>query len=231
MSARDDERYNEPEDGFEGVPRPLLVQLPEPLRELARRGVMRRYRKGTLIIDEGTHGDGLYILLQGSVRVFSSAFDDRKMVTFATDHAGDYFGDMSLDGGPRSASVEALETTLCSLVTAHTVWRYVAESPDFTRMLIERLIKRARTTTDRMREIALLDTYPRLARVLDSMAGPARADGSRVIQQRVTHEALAGQIGCSRVMVSRLMKDLQRGEYVATEESRIVLLRKLPPRW
>ena len=35
----------------------LINALPPTLRVLAARGTLRAYRKGTLILEEGTHGD------------------------------------------------------------------------------------------------------------------------------------------------------------------------------
>ncbi|HET9978396.1 MAG TPA: cyclic nucleotide-binding domain-containing protein, partial [Burkholderiaceae bacterium] len=80
--------------------------LSPALRALAARGAPRSYRKGTLIIEEGTQGDTLYLLLSGRVRAFSSDARGREVV-YGVYGAGDYFGEMSLDGGPRSASVIA----------------------------------------------------------------------------------------------------------------------------
>jgi CRP/FNR family cyclic AMP-dependent transcriptional regulator len=42
---------------------------------------------------------------------------------------------------------------------------------------------------------------------------------------------MANRLGCSREMVSRLMKDLERGGYVAVQDNRIVLMKALPQRW
>jgi len=38
-------------------------------------------------------------------------------------------------------------------------------------------------------------------------------------------------VGASREMVSRLLKDLERGGYVSLATRRITLLKKLPARW
>ena len=64
---------------------PDLSSLPEALRSLAARGVPRSYRKGTLIIEEGSHGDTLYLLLRGKVRAFSSDARGRE-VTYGWNH-------------------------------------------------------------------------------------------------------------------------------------------------
>jgi len=209
---------------------PLLARLPDTLRQLASRGVIKRYRKGTLIIDEGTQGDTLYILLEGSVKAFSSDLSERE-ITYATDRAGDYFGEMSLDGGPRSASIIALEPTTCAVITAHTAWQFVESSPAFAQELIKKLIGRARWSTERARELALLNVYERVRRLLDELAGPPDDKGVRRIAERLTHLAIAGRVGSSREMVSRLLKDLERGGVIGVEEGRFVLFRKIPERW
>lgn len=207
-----------------------LQLLPEPLRALAALGRLRRYRKGTLIIQEGMSGDEIFFLLQGSVRAFSTDPSGRE-VSFKTDRAGDHFGEMALDGGPRSASVVAEETTVCAVVTRQQVWDQVAREPALARILIERLIGRIRWTTERARELALYDVYGRLRRLLEGLAGEPGADGARAIAERMTHQAIANRLGASREMVSRLMKDLERGGYVRNTRASVTLLKPLPARW
>lgn len=42
---------------------------------------------------------------------------------------------------------------------------------------------------------------------------------------------IAERLGASKAMVNRLLQDLARGGYIEVTRARIVLLRKLPPRW
>ncbi|MEO7937933.1 MAG: helix-turn-helix domain-containing protein, partial [Burkholderiaceae bacterium] len=56
-------------------------------------------------------------------------------------------------------------------------------------------------------------------------------DGRRMITERITHQAIASRVGCSREMVSRILKDLVSGGYLAVDHHHIVLLAKLPQRW
>jgi CRP/FNR family cyclic AMP-dependent transcriptional regulator len=51
------------------------------------------------------------------------------------------------------------------------------------------------------------------------------------IEERITHQEIASRVGCSREMVSRILKDLENGGYVRMQERRIVLVRKLPQHW
>ena len=50
-----------------GVAADAYAALPDTLRPLAERGELRSYRRGTLIIEEGSQGDLLYVLLRGKV--------------------------------------------------------------------------------------------------------------------------------------------------------------------
>jgi len=167
--------------------------------------------------------------LRGQVRAFSIDERDHE-ITYGVYGPGEYLGEMSLDGGPRSASVEALEPTMCVIVTRHTLREHIAANPDFAFELISRVIHRARMATQSLRSLALLDVYGRVVRLLEALA-VARADGTLVIEPRPTHKDLAARVGCSREMVSRLLKDLERGGYLSTQTSRLVQLRTLPRQW
>ena len=208
---------------------PDLSSLPETLRSLAARGVQRSYRKGTLIIEEGSHGDTLYLLLRGKVKAFSSDARGRE-VTYGVYGAGDYFGEMSLDGGPRAASVIAEIACTCVVLTRQTLHEHIAAEPEFAFELIARVIRRARLATHSARSMALLDVYGRVVQLLESLAVPDE-DGCRVIAERPTHAEIAARVGCSREMVSRLLKDLERGGYLRVSPGRIELRQRLPARW
>ena len=100
------------------------LPVPDALRGLAERGQPRRYRKGTLLIQEGDHGDTQFIVMSGRVKAFSIDDRDREIV-YGVYGPGEYLGEMSLDGGPRSASVITLEPTVCVVITRQTLREHV----------------------------------------------------------------------------------------------------------
>lgn len=206
-----------------------LIDLPTPLRTLASRGVPHRYPKDTLLIHEGDHSDTLFVILSGRVKAYSTDDRDREIV-YGIYGPGEYLGEMSLDGGPRSASVKTLEATACVVIARHTLREHIAANPEFAFELLGRVIHRARMATQSARSMALLDVYGRVAGLLNDLAA-RQADGSRVIEHCPTHKDIASRVGCSREMVSRLMKDLTVGGYLLTDSRRAVIARPLPPRW
>ena len=208
----------------------LHPALAPPLTQaLAALGSVRRFRKGSLLILEGDVGDTLFIIQSGRLRAFSADDRDRE-ITLGVYGPGDYVGEMALDGGPRSATVEALETSVCSVVTRQVLRSFIAQEPDFAFELMTRLIQRARLATESARTMALIDVYGRLTRLLDRLAVP-QSDGTRAVTDRLTQQEIANHIACSREMVSRLLKDLEAGGYVALKDKRLVLLKELPARW
>ncbi|MBB2483655.1 Crp/Fnr family transcriptional regulator [Mitsuaria sp. WAJ17] len=196
--------------------------LPVLLQRLAARGVERSYRKGTLLIEEGSQGDTLYLVLSGQLRVFSCDHRGRE-ITYGVYGAGEYVGEMSLDGGPRSASVITESPCRCVLLTRASLLEHIRAEPEFALELITKIIQRARAATLSTKQLALNDVYGRLKHLLED---------PELAHQRLTHQAMAQRLGCSREMISKLIKDLELGGYlVKAERGRYERVRNLPARW
>lgn len=208
----------------------LIAAISDPMvRELATRGAVRSFQKNTVIINEGDRGDSLFVILSGKVKVYVSDDDGREMIL---DHyaAGDYVGEMALDGQPRVASVMTLEATTCSVVTREALRAAIVANPDVAMSLISKLIERARIATDNVKNLALMDVYGRVARLLLSIA-KEQPDGKLVVPERMTQQDIADRVGASRDMISRIFKDLTIGGYVTVVDRIITINRKPPARW
>lgn len=207
----------------------FIAMLEPSVGRLAARGILRSYRKNTIILNEGEPGSSLFVLLQGEVKVYATDESGRE-ITYGTIMGGDYFGEMSLDGGPRSASVMSLGPVLCCLVPREAVQQHLAEEPAFAIQLVSQVIRRARSATETARQMALLDVYGRVIYTLESQQGPGALQ-SPVELNQITHQQIASRVGASREMVSRLLKDLEKGGYVELGIKRITLKKKLPAHW
>jgi CRP/FNR family transcriptional regulator, cyclic AMP receptor protein len=201
------------------------------LQALAKLGELGHFRKGSILIEEGEPGSNLLIVLIGRLKAFSKGSSGTREVTYGVYGVGDFIGEMSLDGGPRSASVVCLEATTCSVVSKDTVKRFIVEEPEFAFDLLSRVIDRARRATKNARNLALTNAYGRLTEFLISEA-KSLPDGVVAIENFPSHREISGRIGSSREMVSRLLKDLQTGDYVEIDaRKRLVLRKPLPSSW
>ena len=205
-------------------------RYPPLLRQLAARGNLRGYRKGTFLIHEADVGDTMFIILTGQVKVFCTDAADKE-ISFGVYGAGELVGEMALDGGPRSASVIAQQASVCSLITRPTLLAFIGQCPEFALDLLSKVIRRVRVTTTSARNLAFIDVYGRLSQCLQGLESVQQPDGTRRIVERITHQEIASRIGCSREMVSRLLKDMEKGAYLRVEDRHIVLIRKLPQQW
>ena len=209
----------------------LYAHLTPDLRTLALRGTVRSYAKKTVILNEGDMGDSLFVLLKGSVKVFAMDETGRE-ITYGKILAGDYFGEMSLDGGPRSASVMTLEPCTCAVLSRADVSEHLVDDPGFAINLVAQVIRRARAATEAARSMALLDVYSRLVKVLENPDEVLASDAEgKVTLESVTHQDIASRVGASREMISRLLKDLEKGGYIEMGTKRITVVKKLPSRW
>ena len=198
------------------------------LQAMAARGGVKAFPANAVLVNEDDDSDSIFIVLKGKVKVYGAGSNGREVV-YTTLGPGQYFGEMTLDGGPRSASVMTLEPCTCVVVTGANVRDFLAEHPDFALHLIRKLIALVRRSTDTVKRLALDDVYTRISKLLHELA---QNDGGRlVVAERLTQQDIADRVGSSREMVSRIFKQLTIGGYVSTEGRRIVLLKKLPTRW
>ncbi|HSN46246.1 MAG TPA: Crp/Fnr family transcriptional regulator [Casimicrobiaceae bacterium] len=215
----------------EAIPPPVdpLAPLAEAtLRAIAAGGVVRSYPRNTVLINEGDEGDSLFIVLSGRVKVYASN-DAGREVVIDFHGPGEYLGEMSLDGAPRSASVVTVEPSTCAVVSRAQFREFILAHPDFALHLIGKLIQRARLATENMKSLALSDVYGRLVRLLNSLA--VEEGDRRVVPEKLTQQDIAERVGSSRDMISRLLKDLAAGGYLAVEDRTITILRRLPSAW
>ena len=199
------------------------------LGELAGEGSVLLFPKKSILIAEGDEGSSLYLILSGRVKVYTSDAAGKELV-ICTCEAGDILGEMTLDDGPRSASVVAMEPTRCAVVPMRRLKERLQADPDLAMELIRLLIQRNRRVTAKARDLALANVYSRVAHLLSGLAQRNEA-GQMVVSERLSQQDIADRVGASRDMVSRIFKDLTTGGYVTVADRQITINRKPPARW
>lgn len=218
-----------PEDAPRSTTHQTLFELSEEgILQMMRYGTARSFPARSNVINEHDESDSLYVVLQGRVKIYSLNEEGKEFV-FGTVGVGDYFGEMVLDGGPRSTSVMAMEDCRFLVIPRHRVNDLLEIYPQFARDLITRLIKRVRQLTETALNLAYQDVYGRFVHFVN---GSAVKEGERLfIRERLTQSDIAARIGGSREMVNRIMADLCAGGYLLTNLKQIEICRRLPARW
>ena len=198
------------------------------LAELARLGQTRTWEPGAVVVTEGDLADCLYIVHSGELRAVVAG-DGGRMVELNTLGPGELFGELMLNGEPRAATVEVTVRAQLTRVTRAEVERALASQPDLALHLVQLLVRRVRTLTRTVGRLASVDVYGRLVGLFDALA--VDDHGLRVVPGPMSQARIAERLGASKAMVNRLLQDLARGGYIEVSRTRIVLLKKLPPRW
>ena len=198
------------------------------VRKLASLGRLRTYPKNTVFITEGDQSDSVFVVISGKVKVFVADTEGHEMI-LDTHGPGEYVGEMAMDGNPRSASCMTLEPTTFSVVARDPIREAIRANPDFALDMISKIIDRARLATNSVKDLALLDVYGRVARLLLNMA--VEANGKLEIPEKLTQQEIAERVGASRDMVSRIFRDLTAGGYISVENRIITINKKPPARW
>jgi CRP/FNR family cyclic AMP-dependent transcriptional regulator len=204
------------------------VLTAEEMERITAHAATRRYPSKAVVVAQGDTGCGLYVILEGRCKAYVT--DESARVTDLTVMGpGEYFGEISLDEGPRSASVMTLEPSKLLVVEPGEFQAFLALSPEFAFHLIGKLIRRIRELTRSVGNLAQMDAYGRVARLLIESA--VMQSGQLVVPMKPGPEDIAARVDSSPEVIGGILEDLVKGGYVVLEEERIVILRKPPGRW
>lgn len=201
---------------------------PRDLATLAAEMRAATYPAQTALITAGEPGDRVYVVLSGTVKVFTDTADGSEVI-LALLGPGEVVGEMSLvDNLARSASVTTLETSVLASIDRERFWRLLHGMPQMMSNMVTMLSRRLRLANLRIEANAALDVEGRIALHLLALAetrGQANPQGATRIPIRLSQNDLAALAGASRVRVNQIIVDYKRRGYIAIDRDlRISLL-------
>lgn len=185
---------------FEGLNDEELVQVMAITRE-------RRYRKGTIVFNEGDPGDVVYFIREGRVRVTRLAAGGQEQVLQVWG-PGNAMGLVVLaDKAPYPATAQVVEDAVLYAIRVDDFLPLVPTSVTLAANAFRVVGQRLRLARDVAHDLAVHSTHGRLASLLLKMAQEKGADRFTL---GLTHQDLAGMIGTSRETVTRVLADFRR---------------------
>jgi len=207
---------------------PLFAGLPESdLQAIARKAVIKSYEKNAIVVTEGEFTKSLYVIITGRIKVYLDDENGKELV-LDSKGPGEYFGEMVLDEGPRSASVVTTEPSTFAVISTAVFKGLLVKHPEITLIVIKNLIRMARGLDENVRSLAMLDVYGRVSRMLLDLA--VEQKGMLVIPEKLTQREMANRVGTSREVINRILRDLTAGGYIRVEDKTIIINKPLPPR-
>ncbi|MDO8752948.1 MAG: Crp/Fnr family transcriptional regulator [Anaerolineales bacterium] len=184
------------------------------LKEIAERMHLREYQRGDVLLWEGDPCDGLYIVEQGSAKIFRLSPQGRQYIVRILQE-GDTFAEVpAFDEGTNPVNVEALETCRVWVISSQKLQELVMAHPAFAQKVLVNFGRMLRGMVRMVSEMAFYQVTHRLARLISELPQEKSAP-------HWTQEQLAARLGTVREVVARSLKELERSGAIKMEDRRI----------
>lgn len=189
---------------FEAVPVPTVAAVAAGARR-------RRFKPGDVIFHQGDPGETLHVIDRGRVKI-TLVSPNGDEVILAIQGTGAFFGELALlDGGPRSATAEAMEKTE-TLEVSRSALGLLLEDGAIRQRVLWRVASEIRRTDRHIERLRFYSLAGRVALHLADLArehGEAAEDGTVVVQLPYRQADLAALVGATRPAVNRVIRELE----------------------
>ncbi len=205
---------------------PLFSSVSAPDRaEVAQRVSRHTYPQGAFLFHQDTPGSTLYMIEEGSVRVFGVGLTGQEH-TLNTFGPGEIFGELSLiDGRPRSASAITMSASVVWILTQVDLNYLLERCSSLSKALLRLLAERVRTAASHAEAIIFQDVPGRLAYELLNLAerhGRKTPVGTQ-IDIPLTQTDLATIVGATRESVNKAMTFLRTRNFIQVDGVQITI--------
>ncbi len=194
---------------------------PELVEKLYKNGVKKIYREGDIILDENSSIRSIPIVVKGMMKVIRTEEDGREILLYYI-RAGEscimsFLGGMHNEKSIVKAEVE--EDTEILFLPVDKVSLFIKEYPEWLDYIFRLYHKRFEELLDIVNAIAFKKVDERLLNLLIKK--------SEILETKIliiTHEQLANELGTARVVVSRLLKQLEDSGKLMLGRNKITML-------
>ena len=199
-----------------------FTSSPELVEKLYRYGVTKTYEEGDIILDENSSIRSIPIVMKGMMKVIRTEEDGREILLYYI-KAGEscimsFLGGMHNEKSIVKAEVE--EDTEILFLPVDKVSLFIKEYPEWLDYIFRLYHKRFEELLDIINAIAFKKVDERLLNLLHKK--------SEILNSKtivITHEQLANELGTARVVVSRLLKQLEDSEKLQLGRNKITILK------
>lgn len=184
----------------------------------------KRYKRNECIVEEGTKSNKLFVILSGTARVTLNTGNGREL-SLALIQTGEFFGEMSLlDGQAHSATVVA-DTIVDALVLEQKEFNHcLLQNGALALGVLRYMVARLRKANQKISDLATVSVYGRVARQLIEIGVPMPSDDKKIIIKKVSKTQLAKDVGASREMVAKALKQFEAQGFIKMLDNGSMLL-------
>jgi CRP/FNR family transcriptional regulator len=180
---------------------------PEMIAELASLQHVSAYRANHILFTERDEAQGLYLVLEGEVKLSINSSDGRRLILRIA-RKGEVIGlAAALTGKPYEMTAETIYSSRVAFISRRDFILFLAHHPDVYQLVTAELSRHYAMACEQLRTVGLASSAPaKLARLLLdwSSNGQLTESGTR-FRFSLTHEEIGECIGTSRETVTRTL--------------------------
>ncbi len=187
-----------------------------------------KFAAGRTIVQQGSTGDALFIIVHGSVKIALDRPHRSQVILATLSGEGEFFGEMSLvDDKPRSVNVIAAEDTVLLILEREQFEECVRRFPAVAFNMMAELSMRLRRAQDTIGNLVTVDVSGRVAGLLVELAKDAtEVPEGLLIRSPPTFDEIATSIATTADTVGVVISELVQRGLIETSNGEILLLRK-----
>lgn len=194
---------------------------PELVEKLYQNSIIKQYKAGDIILNEHAHIRSIPIVIKGTLKVIRTEEDGREILLYYI-KAGEscimsFLGGMHNETSKVKAEVE--DDAEIVFLPVEKVTLFIKEYPQWLNYIFRLYHKRFEELLEIINAIAFKKVDERL---LDLLNKKVALNNNTTVT--ITHEQLANELGTNRVVVSRLLKQLEETGKVALGRNKISLM-------
>jgi CRP/FNR family transcriptional regulator, cyclic AMP receptor protein len=191
-------------------------------QELAERTTQRVYRPGQVVFVQDEPGDRMFVVAEGSVKLLIRSAHGHA-VELARIWPFDVFGEVALlDGGPRSATAEAVERTVLVAIARDELLRLLRSNEALVDALLNSLGQLVRKANRQSTDLIFLDLRGRVAKKLLELGTVGGAPG--MLHRRITQGDLAQMVGGARQTVNQVLRQFEERGWITMSNRTIEIV-------
>lgn len=194
---------------------------PELIEKLYEHSIIKEYEPGTVILNENASIRSIPIVVKGILRVIRTEEDGREILLYYI-RAGEscimsFLGGMHNETSKVRAEVEERAKILFLPITKVSL--FIKEYPEW----LDYIFRLYHTRFEELLDIVNAISFKKVdERLLSLLQKKRELSGNNVLN--ITHEQLANELGTARVVISRLLKQLEENGRVQLGRNRITLV-------
>ena len=194
---------------------------PELVEKLYKHSIQKNYEAGSIILNENSHIRSIPIVTKGMMKVIRTEEDGREILLYYI-KAGEscimsFLGGLHNETSKVKAEVE--EDAEILFLPMDKVSLFIKEYPQWLDYIFRLYHKRFEELLEIVNAIAFKKVDERMLALLNRKA---ELTGNKTLN--ITHEQLANELGTARVVVSRLLKQLEENGVVKLGRNKISLM-------